>query len=147
MNFFFSKDKAAGSMLDGQETTASIIGKDTTLVGDVCFKGKLRLDGKIKGNIMGDYLIVGETGNVNGDVEVVQFTCQGRIDGNVNAKKLHVIKDGTINGRVETNDLLVESGAVLNGEVKSRSKDLRLVPGSANGEEEREGKQQSVAKS
>ncbi len=142
----FKKDKAESLSPSDKDVPPSIIGKEMTMVGDVCFKGKLRLDGKIKGNIMGDYLIVGESGNVNGDVEVAHLTCQGRVEGNVNVKKLHVIKGGTINGKVETTDLSVESGAVLNGEIKSRTKDLRLVPGTSIPEEEWEAKLQSIPK-
>ena len=141
---FFSKDKAESAGRNDKEMTTSIIGREMILVGDVCFKGKLRLDGKIKGNIKGDYLIVGGSGNVVGDIEVAQCTCQGRVEGNINVKKLHVIKDGTITGKVETNDLSVESGAILNGEVKSRTKDLRLVPGAALPEGEWDSKVQAV---
>jgi len=113
------------------ETITSVIGADMQLVGDISFKGKLRLDGKAEGNIRGEYLILGETGIISGEVEVNTFVCSGRVEGTVNVKKLYVVKSGFIQGKVETMDLAVESGAVLNGEIKSRSQELRLVPGSA----------------
>ncbi len=144
MMSFFKKDPMENLAQDNKEMTTSIIGKDMAMVGDICFKGKLRMDGKIKGNIKGDYFILGETGHVTGDIEVANFTCQGQVDGNVIVKKLHVIKEGTINGKVETSDLSVESGAALNGEIKSRSKDLRLVPGTSIPEEEWEKKLQAI---
>lgn len=114
----------------------SVIGQDMQLVGDVSFKGKLRLDGRIKGNIRGDYLIVGESGVVVGDIMVNTFVCSGRVEGNVNVKKFQISTSGAINGKVEATDLTVESGAALSGEVKSRSKELRLVPGSTIPQEE-----------
>ncbi len=141
---FFKKDLTEDLAQENKEITTSIIGKEMTMVGDICFKGKLRLDGTINGNVRGDFLILGATGNVTGDIEVANFTCQGQVDGNVNVKKLHVIKDGTINGRVETSDLSVESGAALNGEIKSCSKDLRLVPGTSIPEKEWEKKLQAI---
>jgi len=144
MMSFFKKNLTEEMEQTSKDVTTSIIGQEMTMVGDICFKGKLRLDGKINGNIRGDYLILGETGNVTGDIEVANFTCQGQVDGNVNVKKLHVIKDGTINGKVETSDLSVESGAALNGEIKSRTKDLRLVPGTSIPEEEWEKKLQAI---
>ena len=113
------------------EMITSVIGADMQLVGDVSFKGKLRLDGKAEGHIRGEYLILGETGTISGDVVVNTFVCSGRVEGTVNVKKLYVVKSGFIQGKVETMDLAVESGAVLNGEIKSRSQELRLVPGSA----------------
>lgn len=113
------------------ETITSVIGADMQLAGDISFKGKLRLDGKAEGNIRGEYLILGESGIISGDVVVSTFVCSGRVEGTVNVQKLYVVKSGFIEGKVETMDLAVESGAVLNGEIKSRSQELRLVPGSA----------------
>lgn len=122
---------------DGESgAVTSILGQELQLVGDVSFKGKLRLDGRIKGNVRGDYLIMGENGVVVGDVLVNTFVCSGRVDGNVNAKKFQISNRGVINGKVEASDLAVESGAALNGEVKSRSKELRLVPGTSIPKEE-----------
>ncbi len=118
------------------ETITSVIGADMQLAGDISFKGKLRLDGKAEGNIRGEYLILGESGIISGDVVVSTFVCSGRVEGTVNVQKLYVVKSGFIEGKVETMDLAVESGAVLNGEIKSRSQELRLVPGSSSAEED-----------
>ena len=118
------------------EVITSVIGADMQLVGDISFKGKLRLDGKAEGNIRGEYLILGETGTISGDIVVSTFVCSGRVEGTVNVKKLYVVKSGFIEGKVETMDLAVESGAVLSGEIKSRSQELRLVPGSSLPEED-----------
>lgn len=141
---FFKRDEA-GAIEGNKDAVTSIIGQDMQLVGDISFKGKLRLDGKAEGNIQGDYLILGDTGFVVGDIVANIFVCSGRVQGNVNVKKLHVIKSGTINGKVETTDLAVESGAALNGEIKSRTKDLRLVPGSAIPQEEWDARVQEAA--
>lgn len=134
----FFKNK--GSAGDCPEAITSVIGKDMQLVGDISFKGRLRLDGMAEGNIKGEYLILGEEGVVNGDVACDVFVCSGKVEGNVNVKKLHVIKGGVISGKVETLDLTVESGAFLNGEVKSKNQELRLVPGSSIPQEEWEKK-------
>src|SRR3989338_6927213 len=133
------------------ETITSVIGADMQLVGDISFKGKLRLDGKAEGNIRGEYLILGETGMISGDIVVNTFVCSGRVEGTVNVKKLYVVKSGFIQGKVETMDLAVESGAVLNGEIKYRSQELRLVPGAsspeaADWEEMKEAASQTPAK-
>lgn len=132
---------------DGGENAAitSVIGQDMQLVGDVSFKGKLRLDGRVKGNVRGDYLIMGESGVVVGDVLVNNFVCSGRVEGNVNVKKLHISASGAIDGKVEATDLTVESGAAISGEVKSRSKELRLVPGSSIPKEEWDAQVQEAA--
>ncbi len=127
------------------ETITSVIGADMQLAGDISFKGKLRLDGKAEGNIRGEYLILGESGTISGDVVVSTFVCSGRVEGTVNVQKLYVVKSGFIEGKVETMDLAVESGAVLNGEIKSRSQELRLVPGSSATEEDWEVRMKEAA--
>lgn len=132
MNFF----KRPGHEMD-KDTITSIIGADMQVVGDISFQGKLRLDGKTEGNIRGEYLILGESGHISGDVLVNTMVCSGRVQGNVNVKKLHMASSGFIDGRVETMDLEVESGAVLNGEIKSRSQqELRLITGATEQEDE-----------
>lgn len=144
---FFKRDENAA--LDGlsKDTVTSIVGQDMQMVGDICFKGKLRIDGKAEGNIQGDYLILGDSGIILGDIMVNTFVCAGRVQGNVNVKKLQVIKSGTVNGKVETTDLAVESGAALNGEIKSRAKELRLMPGAAIAPEEWDARVQEAAAS
>jgi len=141
----FAKKSDPDKPADAKDKVTSIVGEDMQLVGDISFKGKLRLDGKAEGNIQGDYLILGETGMVIGDIVANTFVCSGKVNGNVNVKKLHVIKSGNITGKVETSDLSVESGATLNGEIKSRTKDLRLVPGSSIPKEEWDARVQEAA--
>ncbi|MBU2618519.1 MAG: polymer-forming cytoskeletal protein [Proteobacteria bacterium] len=139
---FFSRQGIGGAK---PETITSVIGADMQLAGDISFKGKLRLDGKAEGNIRGEYLILGESGTISGDVVVSTFVCSGRVEGTVNVQKLYVVKSGFIEGKVETMDLAVESGAVLNGEIKSRSQELRLVPGSSSAEEDWDARMKEAA--
>lgn len=141
MGFF---GKSSDNQSD-QESISSIIGENMEMIGDVKFKGKLRLDGRAEGNIHGEYLILGATGVVVGDVTCSTFVCSGRVEGNVNVKKLYVVKGGFIDGKVETMDLAVESGALLNGEIKSRTQELRLVPGSSIPEDEWEARIKEVS--
>jgi len=117
---------------------SSIIGKGMTIVGDLNFSGKLKLDGKVEGNIKGEHLIISDTGNVNGDILIDTCSCQGNILGNVKAKDLNVIKGCRIDGKVTTVNLSVEFGAVMNGEVKILDKDLRLIKNSSQVDEDQD---------
>ncbi len=105
----------------------SIIGKGLNIAGDLSFSGKLKLDGTIKGNVEGEYLVIGKTGAVTGDVNIETCVCQGKVFGNIESKDLTVVKGCRIEGNVETVNLAVESGASLIGEVKVDDKDLRLI--------------------
>ncbi len=100
---------------------SSIIGQDMTIVGDLTFQSKIQLDGNLQGNLTGTHLVLSETGRITGDVVAETVVCFGHFDGNVTVGKLFLKKSGVINGRVETSDLSVESGGILNGEIKSQS--------------------------
>lgn len=114
---------------DSQEAISSIIGLEMTINGDTSFKGKMKVDGKIIGNVKGEHLILSNTGVITGDVDTDIFICQGRVDGNVKVKKMTVMKKGGINGKLEAVELEVEFGASLSGEIKARTQDLRLIQG------------------
>ncbi len=132
MGFFKKKDANSGVDFDTDNVAiSSIIGTGMSFNGDVSFSGKLRLDGAIEGNVKGDHLILGETGSIAGDVDIETFTCQGKVQGNIKARNLNVIKGCRIDGNVEAVNMFVEGGASLNGEVKVETSDLRLVKGKA----------------
>jgi len=145
MSFFKKKDDSPEVDLDSDNVAiSSIIGKGMDFTGNVNFTGKLRLDGSIEGDVKGDHLIMGETGNITGDVGIETFICQGRVQGNIKACNLNVVKGCRIDGNVEAVNLLVEGGASLNGEVKVEINDLRLVKGGAPAEEKEEAAAQSA---
>ena len=129
MSFFTKKDPDDQEVNRDGENIAitSIIGTGMNFTGDVNFSGKLRLDGTIKGNVKGDHLILGATGSITGDVNIETFTCQGKVNGNINARNLNVVKGCRIDGNVVAVNMLVEGGASLNGEVKVETNDLRLI--------------------
>jgi cytoskeletal protein CcmA (bactofilin family) len=140
MSFLKKKNENLKNELGGAHVAiTSIIGTGLNLSGDLCFTGKLRLDGTITGNIKGEHLILGETGIITGDVDIQSFTCQGRVDGNIKARNLNVVKGCRIDGNVEAVNLLVEGGASLNGEVKVESSDLQLIKGEAVAEKKKDG--------
>ena len=85
----------------------SLIGANTTVMGDITFSGGLRVDGVVRGNIKElrdtpSALILGEHGCIEGHVEVSTVVINGKISGQVSAalfvelqSKSHVIGDIT----------------------------------------------------
>ena len=104
--------------VDG-DTISSIIDRDMTFTGELRFKGKARIDGTVNGNIDGDYLILGQSGRINGDIKVVVFVCHGTMAGNVSADTVTARKNCSIHGSVSAANLKVEPGASLESEVKT----------------------------
>lgn len=122
---FFTSGKG-----DDNEPITSILDKNMQITGDVTYRGKARVDGRIEGNVSGEYLVLSEAGIISGDVEAETVICHGRIDGNVKAAKFNAKETAVITGRIEVEDLSVDFGASLSGEIKARAQDLRLIKGS-----------------
>ncbi len=102
-----------------KEAISSIIAKEMQITGEIRFKGKARIDGTVDGNISGEYLVLSESGRVNGDLVVDALVCHGTIEGNIQAKLVTAHTTAIIRGRLESANLTVESGATLEGEIKA----------------------------
>lgn len=101
----------------------TIIGKDTSVKGRIDAEGSIRIDGKFEGEIFtsGD-LIVGESGNVTANVEAKNISVAGEVRGNVTARgKLELIPTGKLYGDVRMSVLVVEDGAVFQGQCEMLS--------------------------
>ena len=101
------------------DTITSIVDRNMTITGGLSFRGKARIDGTVNGNIDGDYLILSQSGRINGDITVVTFVCHGTLDGNVSADTVSARKNCSILGRVSATNLVVEPGASLDSEIKT----------------------------
>ncbi|WP_457573521.1 bactofilin family protein [Desulfolithobacter sp.] len=105
-----------------KEAISSIIAKEMQITGEIRFKGKARIDGTVDGNISGEYLVLSESGRVNGDLVLDALVCHGTVEGNIQAKLVTAHATAVIRGRLESANLTVESGATLEGEIKAMKK-------------------------
>lgn len=108
--------KASGDVI------SSIISNDMKITGEVSFKGKARIDGIVEGNVLGDHLVLSESGKVIGDLELATLICHGSVEGNVKAQQVTAHSSSSLRGNLVAQSLTVESGAQLNGEVSSSPK-------------------------
>ena len=113
-----------------KNTIDSLIGSATKIEGDLHFKGGLRIDGHVCGNVIADtesssMLIISE---------------QARIEGEVRAA--HVIVNGTINGPVHSSELLeLQPKARIAGDVQYKTLEMlsgALVSGKLTHDQEHE---------
>ena len=89
--------------------------KDTEIKGDLTFKGSFRIDGRFKGKIDSDsVLIIGDKGKVEADIKIGYIIINGEINGNIQAKdKVEINANGRVTGTIITPKLAVEEGAFL----------------------------------
>jgi cytoskeletal protein CcmA (bactofilin family) len=117
---------------------SGFVGNGTTLTGEANFKGMLRVDGHLSGQVKseGGTLIVGNNGQVDADIEVAIATIHGAVNGDITAsQRLELGRAAKVNGNITTPSLVIEQGAVFEGS-------CRMFQQKAAQENKREGKTQ-----
>lgn len=97
------------------------IGRGIEVKGDITFADRLQVDGKSTGKLTSDSgtLIIGESGQLDAQVDVGVCVVHGELRGNLVARsKLEIRRTGRVHGDVITPVLLVEEGAVFNGAIR-----------------------------
>ena len=97
---------------------SGFVGNGTTLTGEANFKGMLRVDGHLSGQVRseGGTLIVGNNGQVDADIEVAVATIHGSVNGDITAsQRLELGRAAKVNGNITTPSLIIEQGAVFEG--------------------------------
>lgn len=97
------------------------IGRGVEVTGDIAFADRLQVDGKVNGKLTSESgtLIVGESGQLDTQIDVGVCVVHGELRGNLIARsKLEIRRTGRVHGDVVTPVLLVEEGAVFNGAIR-----------------------------
>lgn len=101
----------------------TVIGADSTIKGELAIKGTLRIDGVVEGDIRADWVIVGETGRVRGNVQARTMVVGGRVEGNLEASEIIEMKDkAQVFGEICTGKLAMSEGALFDGQSSMKKK-------------------------
>ena len=100
-----------------KDDIVGFLGEGTEFDGKVTYKGTLRLDGKFKGIINSDSsLVVGETAQIDGEINVSQVTVSGKVVGIIRAKdRLEIFSKARVSADIFTSCLIIEEGAIFQG--------------------------------
>ena len=113
----FNNGKANANGPDG-DSSRNHISQGTVIAGDVETQGDIRIDGKLSGSLVcKGKLVLGETGQIDGDVECVNANVSGTLKATIKVKELLSLQ-GTakVLGDIETDKLDVVSGATFTGQ-------------------------------
>ncbi|NVJ89039.1 MAG: polymer-forming cytoskeletal protein [Flavobacteriaceae bacterium] len=94
----------------------NVIGKKTTIIGDIISEGDFRVDGSLEGNLKTKgRVIIGAEGLIKGNVEALNADIEGKISGKLEVQKtLSVKAAANISGEVIVGKLSIEPGAAFN---------------------------------
>lgn len=104
-------------------TIDSLIGISTSVEGNVRFKGGLRIDGNVRGNVVADpdepsMLVISEHARIEGEVRVAHLVVNGEILGPVfSSEFLELQPRARITGDVFYKALEMHGGALVSGKL------------------------------
>ncbi len=120
-----------------QSSIDSLIGVGTRIEGNVVFKGGLRVDGEVRGNISCENgqqgtLVISEKASVEGEVTVGHVVINGTVIGPVSASEsLELLPSARVTGDVEYHQIEMQQGAVIQGrlvhQVSAKNVELKLA--------------------
>ena len=118
--------------VENSKDIKAYLGQDTVFSGVLSFNGVVRIDGKMEGEVhTDDTLIVGETGNLEADITAGTVSCRGKIKGTIKAsKRIEIHTNSEVVGNIAAPSLLVEDGAIFDGNcnmIGSEGKIITLV--------------------
>lgn len=121
----------------GEEAGAAsaFLGKGTRVVGKLSFEGPARIEGTVEGEISAqDTLTIGESAVVKAQITGSTVVIQGRVTGDVSARKrLEVRAPGRLLGNIATPSLVIHEGVVfegqctMGGEMRAGDRDRRVA--------------------
>jgi len=97
----------------------AFIGEGTYFEGRLNFKGVVRIDGEVKGELSCEgTLIVGEPGVVRARISTKDAVIRGLVEGDISAEgKLELKKPSRVVGDIRAGSLTVEEGVSISGNV------------------------------
>jgi cytoskeletal protein CcmA (bactofilin family) len=109
-----------------QETC--VIGRGIRIDGRLTGDEDLIVEGHIEGTItLNNHLVIEETGTVVANVEAVELTIRGRLNGNIVARELiSILAGAVVIGDIRAPRILIEDGARFKGNIEM---DVPLPPG------------------
>lgn len=118
--------------------TASVIGPDLTILGNLVSQGEVQVDGEIQGDLHGTHILIGENARITGGVIGEEVVIRGHVMGSVRGRNVMLQSTSHVEGDVFHQTLGIEQGAYFEG--KSRRSDDPMsgiprpeVPGAKNG--------------
>ncbi len=106
---------AARQAAAGEITT--LLGRGAQFEGKLTFEGTVRIDGRFKGEVFtDDVLVIGEGAHVEAEIDVGEVIVQGTVVGNIKAKRsIEIHAPGRVKGDLHTPALQIDKGVIFEG--------------------------------
>lgn len=106
-----------GSMFRSSGDLNGFLDAGSHIKGELNFEDTFRIDGRLTGSVVSDgELIVGEGGDVDGEVNVRRVFVSGTVRGTLRAsERVTIVASGKVFADIEAPSLKIEDGALFEG--------------------------------
>ena len=95
--------------------TASCIGSDMSIVGNIECKGPAQVFGRIEGEVRASDLLIGEGATIDGSVLAQNVTVCGHVKGTIHAVRVKLQKGGAVEGDIFHRSLSIDEDSLFEG--------------------------------
>jgi len=101
----------------------------SNVTGELRFQTSFRVDGKFSGTVISEgELIVGQGGEVDGDLRVGQVVISGKVSGTIRAsRRVHLSSSGTLLADIDTPVLIIDEGGFFQGQCSMVREEAKVV--------------------
>lgn len=95
----------------------TLLGRGSSFEGKLTFEGTVRVDGKFKGEVFSDdVLVIGDGAYVEAEIDIGEVIIQGTVVGNIRAKRsIEILAPGRVKGDLHTPSLQIDKGVIFEG--------------------------------
>jgi len=106
----------------------AFIGQDTEIEGSIRSTETIRIDGRIRGGLTAESVIIGEHGQILGDINANKVVVGGKVKGNISASAvLELTPKSTVVGDIRTSKLIIADGASFEGNCQMLKADGQVI--------------------
>jgi cytoskeletal protein CcmA (bactofilin family) len=104
--------------LGSAEDLNGFMDEGTEFIGELRFRDTFRIDGKLTGKVVSDHtLIVGESGQVEAEIDCAVISIKGTLSGRVHARqRIELLAGARVQATLVSPRLVIEEGAVFQGQ-------------------------------
>jgi cytoskeletal protein CcmA (bactofilin family) len=114
-------------------STASTIGADLSITGNLESKGEIQIEGEVQGDVHAARIVIGEHARITGALVADEVVVRGSVQGSIRGNNVTFQAASHVEGDVFHRSLAIEQGAYFEGKSRRSDDPMSVQLRSSNG--------------